>query len=146
MRFSAESYSSLLHSTASYCFPLRTTLRHILISLQILSSEIVLARPYFSKKCFQKYSRLSAPPVVLHFLASHDILWVCFRFFFVTYLYTLRRSLHGKIHFCFPRSSVRVILFSFDQPQGARPMEWTTPQHEEIDLNCEISSYANAEL
>ena len=26
------------------------------------------------------------------------------------------------------------------------PMEWITPQHEEIDLNCEISSYANAEL
>jgi hypothetical protein len=25
-------------------------------------------------------------------------------------------------------------------------MEWSTPQHEEIDLNCEISSYANAEL
>ena len=24
-------------------------------------------------------------------------------------------------------------------------MEWTTPKHEEIDLNCEISSYANAE-
>jgi hypothetical protein len=28
----------------------------------------------------------------------------------------------------------------------SHPMEWTTPQHEEIDLNCEISSYANAEL
>jgi hypothetical protein len=25
-------------------------------------------------------------------------------------------------------------------------MEWTTPQHEVVDLNCEISSYANAEL
>jgi hypothetical protein len=25
-------------------------------------------------------------------------------------------------------------------------MEWTTPKHEEIDLNCEVSSYANAEL
>jgi len=25
-------------------------------------------------------------------------------------------------------------------------MEWITPQHEEIDLNCEISSYANAEI
>jgi len=25
-------------------------------------------------------------------------------------------------------------------------MEWTTPSHEEIDLSCEISSYANAEL
>jgi hypothetical protein len=33
-----------------------------------------------------------------------------------------------------------------DFPQGAPLMEWTTPQHEEIDLNCEISSYANAEL
>jgi hypothetical protein len=25
-------------------------------------------------------------------------------------------------------------------------MEWVTPQHEEVNLNCEISSYANAEL
>lgn len=28
----------------------------------------------------------------------------------------------------------------------SKAMEWITPQHEEIDLNCEISSYANAEL
>jgi hypothetical protein len=33
-----------------------------------------------------------------------------------------------------------------DFPQGAPLMEWVTPQHEEIDLNCEVSSYANAEL
>ena len=32
------------------------------------------------------------------------------------------------------------------QGPGAPRMEWTTPQHEEIDLNCEVSSYANAEL
>jgi coenzyme PQQ precursor peptide PqqA len=25
-------------------------------------------------------------------------------------------------------------------------MEWTTPQFEEVSLNCEINSYANAEL
>jgi len=25
-------------------------------------------------------------------------------------------------------------------------MEWTTPELEEISLNCEINSYANAEL
>jgi hypothetical protein len=30
--------------------------------------------------------------------------------------------------------------------EGAELMEWTTPKHEEIDLNCEVSSYANAEL
>jgi hypothetical protein len=35
---------------------------------------------------------------------------------------------------------------SFNCPKGASLMEWVTPQHEEIDLNCEISSYANAEL
>src|SRR6266481_1172386 len=29
-------------------------------------------------------------------------------------------------------------------PKGASTMEWVTPQHEEIDLNCEVSSYANA--
>ena len=32
------------------------------------------------------------------------------------------------------------------EPEGALIMEWVTPQHEEIDLNCEVSSYANAEL
>jgi hypothetical protein len=31
-------------------------------------------------------------------------------------------------------------------PKEPFSMEWTTPQHEEIDLNCEVSSYANAEL
>jgi hypothetical protein len=31
-------------------------------------------------------------------------------------------------------------------PKGASAMEWVTPRHEEIDLNCEVSSYANAEL
>ncbi len=25
-------------------------------------------------------------------------------------------------------------------------MEWTTPSFEEVSLNCEVSSYANAEL
>jgi hypothetical protein len=30
--------------------------------------------------------------------------------------------------------------------KGELTMEWTTPQHEEICLSCEISSYANAEL
>jgi hypothetical protein len=40
--------------------------------------------------------------------------------------------------------SFRVINLAFIFRSVA--MEWTTPQHEEIDLNCEISSYANAEL
>src|SRR5262245_22504282 len=31
-------------------------------------------------------------------------------------------------------------------PRRHTAMEWTTPKHEEIDLNCEISSYANAEI
>jgi hypothetical protein len=45
-------------------------------------------------------------------------------------------------------SSSCVILFWSSEPnfQGAARMEWSTPQHEEIELNCEVSSYANAEL
>ena len=42
---------------------------------------------------------------------------------------------------CYP--CVVLVLISL---QGVRTMEWVTPQHEEVNLNCEISSYANAEL
>jgi phage-related protein len=48
--------------------------------------------------------------------------------------------------FSFRHFTARAILDSFERHQGATRMEWTTPKHEEIDLNCEISSYANAEL
>jgi len=39
-----------------------------------------------------------------------------------------------------------MLLLVVELLEGASLMEWVTPQHEEIDLNCEISSYANAEL
>ena len=38
------------------------------------------------------------------------------------------------------------ILLYRKMTKGASPMDWVTPEHEEIDLNCEVSSYANAEL
>jgi hypothetical protein len=43
-------------------------------------------------------------------------------------------------------STCATLLLVMHFAQGAPLMEWVTPQHEEIDLNCEISSYANAEL
>ena len=42
--------------------------------------------------------------------------------------------------------ATRAILFPLQQASKEPTMEWTAPKHEEIDLNCEISSYANAEL
>jgi hypothetical protein len=45
--------------------------------------------------------------------------------------------------YAFTRAMLPLVV---DFPQGAPLMEWVTPQHEEIDLNCEVSSYANAEL
>jgi hypothetical protein len=76
--------------------------------------------------------------------------------FFPRRVSTLRRlspprSLHSYFVLRFPLSVVcaifRVLQFfirvCYEEPLV---MEWTTPQHEEIDLNCEISSYANAEL
>jgi hypothetical protein len=52
---------------------------------------------------------------------------------------------------CFPLVEVRgtllcTLILESRLAQEPPTMEWTTPQHEEIDLNCEISSYANAEL
>jgi hypothetical protein len=50
----------------------------------------------------------------------------------------------------FPSAACCAILFRIRKTplliKGAASMEWTTPKHEEIDLNCEVSSYANAEL
>jgi hypothetical protein len=45
-----------------------------------------------------------------------------------------------------PTGLVLFFLCNHQSPEGAKLMEWTTPKHEEIDLNCEVSSYANAEL
>jgi hypothetical protein len=43
-------------------------------------------------------------------------------------------------------SATHAMISSSHQASKEPTMEWTAPQHEEIDLNCEISSYANAEL
>ena len=32
------------------------------------------------------------------------------------------------------------------EAKGEARMEWVTPGHEEVDLSCEVSGYANAEL
>jgi hypothetical protein len=45
-----------------------------------------------------------------------------------------------------PDSCYSSLVVTSILPEGAKLMEWTTPKHEEIDLNCEVSSYANAEL
>jgi len=57
------------------------------------------------------------------------------------------RSLCGNhpIPFC-PSACYRWLVPYSRNSEGAHNMEWETPQHEEIDLNCEVSSYANAEL
>jgi hypothetical protein len=55
-------------------------------------------------------------------------------------------SLRFPITILFAFRASYAILHLFDKLQGVSTMEWTTPQHEEIDLNCEISSYANAEI
>jgi hypothetical protein len=41
---------------------------------------------------------------------------------------------------------LRAAASVFGSNSGGTTMEWTTPQHEVVDLNCEVSSYANAEL
>lgn len=74
---------------------------------------------------------------------------IYFRFIF-TYRFSRSSLSFGNrmsafFHFSFLPPVLSSVLFGPYQ-SGATHMEWTTPQHEEIDLNCEVSSYANAEL
>lgn len=43
-------------------------------------------------------------------------------------------------------SSATVLFLETPQDLKEAVMEWVTPDHEEIELSCEVSSYANAEL
>jgi len=84
-------------------------------------------------------------PIVLGFLLTHDILWRVFASPSSPSGISFSRSPGTRISLS--TVSLSVVLFeSLDQTPRSLPMEWTTPQHEEIDLNCEISSYANAEI
>jgi len=55
-------------------------------------------------------------------------------------------SCRARKNSLFGISSAMLFLTRSNDIKEPHPMEWTTPKHEEIDLNCEISSYANAEL
>jgi hypothetical protein len=62
-----------------------------------------------------------------------------------------QRPKHDLARYKLPYSLSSALMLNFLgclhlTPEGAFSMEWATPQHEEIDLNCEVSSYANAEL
>ena len=53
----------------------------------------------------------------------------------------------ARLYSLFVRSRATLVAFvGALRLQRSFDMEWETPRHEEIDLNCEISSYANAEL
>jgi hypothetical protein len=80
---------------------------------------------------------------------TYHSLWICFRFLFVPVCTPVLRKSASRPRqkkFPFRHFIGHAILDPFERHQGATPMEWTTPKHEEVDLNCEISSYANAEL
>ena len=39
-----------------------------------------------------------------------------------------------------------VLVIMSPEVRSFEPMEWTTPQFEEVCLNCEINTYASASL
>ena len=45
-----------------------------------------------------------------------------------------------------PRYDSLVASWRVRGSKGEARMEWVTPGHEEVDLSCEVSGYANAEL
>jgi hypothetical protein len=83
--FGAKFYLVLLTPTWLYYFPLRTTFRHILNALRILSREIVrFSKYFFENKCCAAFL-ISMRAVRRDFVVEHDTSLHCFRFFFVAY-------------------------------------------------------------
>ena len=81
---------------------------------------------------------------------TYHSLCICFRFLFVPVCtlgsYVNPHPGRARKNSLFGISSAMLFLTRSNDIKEPHPMEWTTPKHEEIDLNCEISSYANAEL
>jgi len=100
-------------------------------------------RKIFLNLCFQTNAVKFQLYRLCSILCNSHILRRCFRFSFVTFS-TIRSA--APAEFSFPHFIAVLFFICSRMTQGVMPMEWTTPQHEEIDLNCEISSYANAEL
>jgi hypothetical protein len=110
-----------------------------------LSREIVRGGEYFVKSCSPAHCVIFAATCCALFLADS-------RHFVAVFSLLVRRFLRARrlspvtTNSAFRSAASVVVLFLVHRSQGAATMEWTTPQHEEINLNCEISSYANAEL
>jgi hypothetical protein len=153
-------YFVLLRSTVSYWPPLCPTFAHIIGWIPRLSSDFVRV---FKKKVVQFYTLfngLNSPrQIVLSNSLTDDIWWCGFQRGGTDIPVCLlqpegdqsaRQTWQPhKIALLSSFPLIAVLIFPGPRnldPKGALTMEWVTPQHEEIELNCEISSYANAEL
>src|SRR5437899_630717 len=125
-------------ATLFYCYPLLTTFAHMIDCICRLSRENMRFFKIFQKSCENLLQ------------VSGDFCRDCLWFWIQT-----TSIVSGWVS---PFRSARLLsplftlLCSCDTLcgisaartfKGASTMEWVTPQHEEIDLNCEVSSYAN---
>jgi hypothetical protein len=102
---------------------------------------------YFFNLCDLKFfSRFDATGCVRFLCDAPHFVWACFRFLFVTVRLPTEHFPAGRNDSASPTRGSVIFFPSRSKPKEPQAMEWTTPKHEEIDLNCEISSYANAEL
>ncbi len=163
-RFTTALMNCLLCSTELYCCPLFTTLRHIIGCFRPLSRG---KAQHCSNKLTQEllHSRAKITAICCAFAVAGSLflvsrfciskpgdstsLWQSVFDFRDRWKSAPTVMLRQPYRF-FPSSVFGLPMLSLplslNSLQGAPLMEWVTPQHEEIDLNCEISSYANAEL
>jgi len=123
--------------------PLHSTFRHILNGFRRKSREIVWI-------CEKSCEKACAENCKIHYCCLWMISNPATSLWGIDSPRFRRRKSALKWTNCywFLSLGTRAILCSSSASNFWRDliMEWTTPQHEEIDLNCEVSSYANAEL
>jgi len=140
---SQPSESDSSRPTSYRYHPLHSTFRHILKRFCCKSSEIV-------RICENSCEETRVEICIKSLLLLVDS---CFSY---THLLGYRFALPSPKKWRCVRPVLSCSLLCARVLSSGRPvlqdfrrdliMEWTTPRHEEIDLNCEVSSYANAEL
>jgi hypothetical protein len=135
--------------TSLYRCPLPTTSYHFSPHIKRLPKLVKQNRsalPIFLEKLFQEGLPDSTATCGVLLASSSPHLAAPFRLLFVHCSSIVMHRVSLPPISCSHVLHPMLCSFCSTYTKESLTMEWTAPQHEEIDLNCEISSYANAEI
>ena len=96
-------------------------------------------KPHFTSRDSRRYDPLQACPLDVQYGLTPSVFYAC-------KVHDSSRSGSAIPFISRTRYDTLVASWRVREAEGEARMEWVTPGHEEVDLSCEVSGYANAEL